>query len=184
MTRAVGTIALRGNAARGFVGTTDRGFIDILGNAGGVELGTFAANGTSTDSLFRVSDGDVGSFTVLRFESSDLLVGFRPVKGSDTTLAPSAANWSVTNQKIGAFTTTAPFDPADPADSASFVDSYVVAAILGTVSLSGVYPTDPSAAAFRAGAGATAKGTVTVHGGPALAPGDADRAFHFLGLLG
>jgi hypothetical protein len=187
VSRAVGTFALKGNAARGFVGTADDAFIDVLGSAAGVGLGTFTATGTSTGSLFRVSDGDVGSFTVLRFLSSDLLVGFRPVKGSDLTLAPAAANWAATNHKLGAFNTTAAFDPADPADSASFRDSTVVAAILGTVNLSGVDPADPTATAFgvafRSGAGAAAKGTIK-KGGVTLAPGAADGQFHYLGLPG
>ena len=90
-TRSVGTFSLKGNTARGFVGTADRAFIDILGNSAGIGLGTFTATGTISNSLFRVSDGDVTSFTVLRFVGSDLLVGFRPVKGSDLTLAPAAA---------------------------------------------------------------------------------------------
>ena len=38
--------------------------------------------------------------------------------------------------------------------------------------------------AFRAGAGAAAKGAVTVGAGPALSPGHADHAFHYLGLSG
>jgi hypothetical protein len=189
VSQAVGTFSLKGNVARGFVGTADRAFVDILGSAGGVGLGTFSGTGTSTNSLFRVSNSDVGSFTVLRFLSSDLLVGFRPVKGSDLTLAPAAANWSATNHKIGSFTTTAPFDPKDPADSASFQNSTVVAAILGNVTLSGVNPTDPTATtfgvAFRTAAGASAKGVVK-KGGVTLTPGPSatDGQFHYLGLPG
>ena len=61
-----------------------------------------------------MSDGDVGSFTVLRFMSSDLLVGFRPVKGSDLTLAPATANWSPTNHTIGAFNDDGPVRPGGP----------------------------------------------------------------------
>src|SRR5439155_21043838 len=48
VSRAVGTFALKGNVARGFVGTADRGFIDILGSAAGVGLGTFTGTGTAT----------------------------------------------------------------------------------------------------------------------------------------
>jgi hypothetical protein len=187
VSQAVGTFTLKGNTARGFVGTTDRGFIDVLGNASGMGLATFTGSGTATNSLFRVSDGDVGTFTVERFRSSDLLVGFRPVKGSDLTLAPAASNWSATNHKLGAFTTTAAFDAADPDSSASFTDSTVVAAILGTVSLSGVNPDDPTATAFgvafRTGAGAAAKGVVK-KGGVTLAPPTADQEFRYLGLPG
>jgi len=185
VTHHVGTFALKGNAGRGFAGTTDRGFIDILGNAAGVGLGTFSATGTSTNSLFRVSDGDVTSFSVLRFVSSDLLVGFRPVKGSDISLAPTGANWSATNHRIASFKTTAPFSVADPDDSASFVDSNVVAAILQNVTLTGVNPATANSTkfglAFRTTGGSA--GTVIIEGAIEL-PGFVDGQFNFLGLAG
>lgn len=185
--QSVGTFTLKGNPARGIAGSADRAFIDILGNAGGVGLGTFTATGTIANSLFRVSDGDVDSFTASRFLGSDLLVGFRPVKGSDITLAPPAANWAATNRRIRNFVTTHSFDVSDPADSASLADSTVVAAILGTVSLSGVDPDEPDTTAFgvafRAGAGAAAKGVVK-KGGATLSPGAADGRFNYLGLPG
>jgi hypothetical protein len=188
VSQSVGTFKLVGNAARGFAGTAERAFIDVLGAAAGVGLGTFTATGTVTGSLIRVANGDVTSFTALRFASSDLLVGFRPVKGSDLTLPPLTANWSATNHKIGAFTTTAPFSPADVADTASFVDSDVAAAILGNVTLSGVNPVATATAfgvAFRTSAGAAAKGTVKINGAAAaLTPPAADGEFHYLGLPG
>ena len=63
----------------------------------------------------------------------------------------------------------------------------MVAAILGSLTLSGVDPTDSEATAFgvgfRTGAGAAAKGTVKL-GGATLAPGAADGQFHYLGLPG
>lgn len=184
-TRAVGTFALKGNAARGFVGTADRAFIDILGNNAGVGLGAFTSTGTLTNSLFRVSDGDVTSFTALRLRSTDLLVGFRPVKGSDISLAPTAANWSATNRKIGLFKTTATFSATDPENSGSFDDSNVIAATLGTVSISGVDPTDPNSTkfgvAFRATGGSA--GSVSI-AGSSKAVGFVDGQFNFLGLPG
>jgi hypothetical protein len=184
-TRAVGTFALKGNAVRGFVGTSDRAFIDILGNSAGVGLGTFTSTGTLTNSLFRVSDGDVTSFTTLRMESSDLLVGFRPVKGSDISLAPVAANWSATNHKIGVFKTTAPFSATDPVDTGSFDDSNVVAATLGTVSISGVDPTTINSTkfgvAFRTTGGAA--GSLSI-AGVSKAVNFVDGQFNFLGLPG
>jgi hypothetical protein len=191
VSQAVTTFALKGNTGRGFVGTADLAFIDLLGAAGGVGLGTFTASGTVTDSLFRVSNGDVTSFTVLRFSDSDLLVGFRPVKDDDVTLSPSAANWAATPHKIGTFKTTAPFSAMDPTDSASFVDSDVVAAVLGSLTLSGVNPvaTDLTTfgVAFRTSAGASAQGTVKINGSAtALTPGATatDGQFHYLGLPG
>jgi hypothetical protein len=183
----VGTFTLKGNAGRGFAGTADVAFIDILGSVAGVGLGTFSATGAVSNSLFRVSNGDVTSFTVQRFISSDLLVGFRFVKGSDVTQAP--ANWSGINHKIVAFKTTAPFSAADLSDSASFVDSNVVAAILGNITLAGV---DPAAAnstafgvAFRTSAGLGAKGVVKINGSAAaLTPPATIIKFNYLGLNG
>jgi hypothetical protein len=181
----VGTFSLKGNTARGFAGTTDLGFIDVLGETGGVGLGTFTATGTASNSLFRVSDGDVNSFSVLRFVSSDLLVGFRPIKGSDISLAPLPANWTATNHRIGSFKTTAPFSATDADDSASFVDSNVVAAILQNVTLTGVNPAATNSTkyglAFRTTGGSA--GTVIVEGAIA-APGFVDGQFNFLGLPG
>jgi hypothetical protein len=187
-TNSLGSFAVKGNTGRGFAGTVDAAFVDILGSSAGIGLGTFSSTGTITNSLFRVSDGDVTSFSTLRFVDSDLLVGYRPIKGSDITLAPAAANWTVTNHKIGSFTTTAPFDVTNPTDTASFANSTVVAAILGTVSLSGVDPVDPTATtfgvAFRTAAGASAKGTVKKDGGAVLAAPTVAGQFNYLGLAG
>ncbi len=189
VTQSVGTFTLKGNAARGFVGTTDRGVIDILGNAGGIGLGTFSATGTASDSLFRVSDGDVTSFTAQRLISSDLLVGYRFAKASDITAAPTAANWSATNHKIGTFKTTAAFDATDVTDSASFVDSNVIAGILGSITVSGVNPAtlDSTAfgVAFRTSAGAAAAGVVKSDGSAvALTAPAISGQFNYLGLAG
>lgn len=185
VTRDVGTFNLKGNTARGFAGTADRGFIDILSNLAGVGLGTFSATGTANNSLFRVSDGDVTSFSVLRFASSDLLVGFRPVKGSDISLDPVAANWSVTNHRIGSFKTTAPFSATDADDSTSFVDSNVVAAILQNVTLTGVNPASTNSTkyglAFRTTGGSA--GTVIIEGAIET-PSFVDGQFNLLGLPG
>jgi hypothetical protein len=189
VTQSIGSLTLKGNTARGFVGTTDGAFMDILGNAAGVGLGTFSGTGAVTKSLIRVSDGDVTSFTALRLVSSDLLVGFRFVKASDLTQAPTAANWATTNHKIGKFATTAPFDLTDLEDSASFVDSNVVAAILGSITIAGVNPEALNATAFgvafRTSAGASAGGVVRTDGvaAPLVAPAS-DGQFAYVGLAG
>src|SRR5262249_3379104 len=71
VTQNVGAFALKGTAPRGFAGTMDRGFIDVLSHStAGIGLGTFTASGTLSNSLIRVSDGDVTSFTALRLVSS------------------------------------------------------------------------------------------------------------------
>jgi hypothetical protein len=188
ISQSVGTFTLKGNAGRGFVGTADLAFIDLLGASAGVGLGTFTASGTVAKSLFRVSNGDVTSFTALRFSSSDLLVGFRFVKGSDITLTPAAANWTATH-KIGTFKTTAPYSSSDVTDSASFADSNVVAAVLGNITLSGINPVTTNATtfgvAFRVSAGLTAQGTVKINGAAtSLTPPFPSGQFHYLGLAG
>jgi hypothetical protein len=187
ISQSVATFSLTGNAAKGLTGTADDAFIDLLGAAGGVGLGTFTASGTVSNSLFRVANGDVTSFTVLRFSDSDLLVGFRPAKDADITLG--AAAWDMTNHKIGTFKTTAPFSMSDATDSASFDGSDVVAAILGNVTLSGVDPTATNVptfgVAFRMNGGA--QGTVKTNGSAtALKPGAManDGQFRYLGLGG
>jgi hypothetical protein len=78
------------------------------------------------------------------------------------------------------------FDATDD-DSASFVDSNVIAAILGTINLSGVNPTtlDSTAfgVAFRTSAGGA--GLVKIDGAVlALVPAAANGKFNYLGLAG
>jgi hypothetical protein len=187
ISQSIGSITLKGNASRGFVGTTDNVLIDILGASNGVGLGTFSATGTATNSLFRVFDGDITSFTAQRLVSTDVLVGFHFVKGSDITAAPVAANWAAANHKIGSFTTTAPFDATEASDSASFVDSNVIAGILGSINISGVNPATIKSTtfgvAFRTAAGASASGTVKVAGTALTAP-TTNGQFDYLGLAG
>ena len=187
--QAIGSLTLKGNAARGFVGTADGAFIDILGSSSGVGLGTFTASGTVTNSLIRVNDGDVTSFTVGRMVSSDLLVGFRFVEADDITATVTAGLWTATNHKIGSFKTTAPFDAADVEDSASFVDSNVIAGILGTINITGVNPDTIKSTAFgvgfRTAAGAGAAGTVKTDGAAtALTAPATNGQFNYLGLAG
>jgi hypothetical protein len=186
-TQSVGTFAVKGNAARGFTGSVRLGFFDILGYNAGVGIGKFTASGNVTDSTFRVSDGDVTSFVVQRFEDSSLLVGFRPVKDNDLTATATAANWSATNRKIGLFQTTAPFNVTDVDNSSSFRNSNVFAAILGTITLSGVDPTEDDTTAFGIGfrASSAAGGTVKINGSAtALTSPFVDNEFNYLGLSG
>ena len=134
-----------------------------------------------------MSDGDVASFTVLRMESSDLLVGFRFDKSSDITATVTGAQWAATNHKVGTFKTTAPFDATDVADSASFVDSNVIASIIGSITVSGVNPDTINSTAFgvafRASGGAA--GTVKTNGSAnALTPPFTSGQFRYLGIAG
>jgi hypothetical protein len=120
----------------------------------------------------------------LRFASSDLIVGFRFSRGDDMS---QSGTWSATNHKIGSFTTTAPFSPVDPTDSASFSDSNVIAAILGNVTLSGVDVASGNSTSFgvgfRASAGASAKGVLKI-AGVLESPPFNNNKFDYLGLLG
>ena len=189
VTQNVGTFTLKGNSSRGFTGTTDAGFIDILGNSGGIGIGTFTASGAATNSLFRVNDGDVTSFTALRLISTDVLVGFRYDKASDITATTTTAQWTATTHKLGTFKTTAPFDATDVTDSSSFVDSNVIAGILGSITISGVNPDTLNSTAFgvafRTSAGAAAAGVVKTNGSAtSLTPSSASGQFHYLGLAG
>lgn len=189
ISQAIGSITLKGNAARGFVGTADNAFIDILGSSNGVGLGTFTATGAVKNSLIRVSDGDVGSVTVARMVSSDLLVGFRLDDLSNITTATTGAQWTATNHKIGSFKTSAPLIAGDVEDSASFVDSNVIAGILGSVSITGVNPDTLNSVAFgvafRASAGSGAGGVVKIDGSTtALTEPSTSGQFNYLGLAG
>jgi hypothetical protein len=124
--------------------------------------------------------------------STDLLVGYTFVNGSDITATPTSAQWSATNFGIGSFTTTAPYSAADVPDSAAFVDSNVIAAILGKITISGVNPSTTAATtfgvAFRASAATTdpaAVGVVKINGdATALTAPEINGQFNYLGLAG
>jgi hypothetical protein len=194
---SVATWSVVGNVNTGLVGNVEGSLITILGNTTlitglgtipNVGLGTFSATGTVENSDFDISNGNVTSFTVGRFFGSRLLVGFRIPKGIDVTVPPDATNWASTNRKIGLFKTTALFSPLDPADTASFADSVVVAANLGTVSIAGLTSTVPASSqtitfgvAFRQ-TGGTA-GSLTIQGTTHAAPFQTG-AFRYEGLAG
>jgi fibronectin-binding autotransporter adhesin len=188
ITQTIATITVKGNAHRGFAGTVDDAFVDLLGTGTkGNALGTFSATGAATASLFRASAGNVGSFTIGKMISSNLLVGFTPSNNSDIGAGTTSANWAAQNLKIGSFSTTAPFSSADASDSASFVDSNVIAAELGSITLSGVNPVDASGTSFgigfRTSTGSTAGGTLKVAGTILTAP-ETNGQFDYVGLLG
>lgn len=188
VTNHIGSMNLTGHVKRGFSGSVDNTFIDILGNLNDVGLGSFNAKGTVSDSTIRVSNGDVTSVTVQRFASSDLLVGFRFVRDSDiaaTSMSP-VETWYNGDHRIGSFTTTAPFDVEDE-DSASFIDSNVVAAVLGKITINGVSQESRNSTtygiAFKTSAGTSAQGVVKVNGATvALMPPPTMGEFMYLGL--
>ncbi len=169
LSTSVTSVKITGNAGRRLMGNFDDGFMDVIGNAANVGLGSFTATGNVSSSLFNVANGNVTSFIVTRFLQSDLLVGFRLEQLGDIAAAPMTDDWSTVNRTIGTFKTTGLFSAESP-QTASFSGSDVVAAVLGNISLSGVLGSpgsEPGAVentgiAFRSSAGTGAKGKVTV----------------------
>ncbi len=134
----VGTWKLLRNTALGLSGNMTGSTITLLGNLfnpnqNQVVLTTFSAAGTVQSSTFNVT-GNVTSFVVGKFLSSNLYVGYVPATTLDV---PGTFTGTF---KIGTFMTTAtPVAPGvpDPATDA-FMDSEVVSARVGTVRLTGV----------------------------------------------
>ncbi len=165
---SVTNVKITGNAGQRLTGNFGAGFMDVIGNIGNVGLGSFSATGNVSSSLFSIADGNVTSFIVTRFAQSDLLVGFRLEELGDIAAAPAMTDW-LGDFTIGTFKTTALFS-ALVQQTASFSGSDVVAAILGTISLSGVLGSpgfvsgvvENTGLAFRGSSGPKAKGTVTL----------------------
>jgi hypothetical protein len=182
-TFSVSAFKVTGNSALGLTASVHNGFLDIIGNIGNVGLGTFSAAGAVTNSTFNIADGSVTSFTAGRFRDSQLLVGVRlPVQGDLTLGTPT---WDAVNRSIGTFTTTAPFNASDVADTASFASSTVVAANLGTITLAGIDPHAGPALAFGVAfrAQSAAKGMVKINGSAtALTSPFTLGQFHYLAL--
>jgi hypothetical protein len=181
-TRVLSAMNVTGQPARAIAGNVTDSLLTIMGNAANVGLGTFVAQGTVENSTFQVTDGNVTSFTVGKFLDSNLYVGFRPDSTLDLT---QAGTFGLTDRTIALFKTTQAFDPADP-DSVSFHNSFIVAADLGTITLSGVQTDADRPTIFGVGfeTGGTA-GIVKANTGAGLvtltAPFASD-AFTFRGL--
>ncbi|HEV7405648.1 MAG TPA: hypothetical protein VGO11_22075, partial [Chthoniobacteraceae bacterium] len=133
-TRVLSAMNVTGNTARAIAGNITDSLLTIMGNNAGVGLGTLLAQGTVSNSTFQVTDGNVTSFTVGKFLDSNLFVGFRPNSSLDLT---QGGVFGATDRTIGLFKTTQAFIATDP-DSVSFHNSNIVAADLGTITLTGV----------------------------------------------
>jgi hypothetical protein len=189
--QSVAAWSVVGNINTGLAANVTGGQVTILGNQAGVGLGTFTAGGMVSGATFNITDGNVTSFTVGRFFSSQLLVGFRLPSAIDLTATPATSNWDTTNRTIGLFKTTATFSASDVTDTASFRDSDVVAASLGTITIAGLDPNLPVGAAtsgtiffglgFRSTGGSA--GTASISGTPRTAPFQSG-AFRYQGLAG
>lgn len=182
-TRSLGTVTVTANTALGFSGDIDFSKFVLTGNNAGVALATLTATGRVEDSLFLVSAGNVNSFTAAGFLSSSLLLGYRIAAPGD--ISAGVGVW-LGNFKLGSFKTTAPFSAADPDNSASFRQSFVVAQRLGVIALSGVdtsvtdSPVLQFGVGFRTAGGAA--GTLTING--VLQAQGIDGDFSYVGLAG
>jgi hypothetical protein len=169
VTQFVQAVTVGGNPATGLAGIANDLQLDVLGSSKGTGLGTFtAANGVQSSTI-DVAAGNVGAVSVGAFLDSYLLVGAMLPNATDPHGSPPIFSGTFS---IGSFRTTAPFDPTDPADSAAFQDSTVLAATLGTVVLSSVDPVPVARSGvvsfglfFKPGTGG---GSVTVNGSKTL----------------
>jgi hypothetical protein len=133
-TRALSAMNVTGQPARAIAGNVSDSLLTIMSNKANVGIGTFTAQGTVENSTFQVTDGNVNSFIAGKFLDSRLYVGFRPDSVLDLT---QSGTFGLTDRTLKLFKTTQAFSPTDP-DSISFQDSFIVAADLGTITLTGV----------------------------------------------
>ena len=131
---SIGTIHITGNAAAGFSGDWDDSNLNLTGSAnpGQVALKKFTVKGAVVDSTFHIQAGNVTSFVVGKFLSSNLYLGL-------PTGSLTSGNFTG-NFKLGTFKTTAL--PSVPevvdANTVAVVDSEVCASRFGIVRLSSV----------------------------------------------
>jgi len=166
-TNSIGTFAVVGNATHFIAGSLANAQITIMGNAAGVALGTFTAAGAVKSCDIQVTSGNVTSFTSAFFKQSALFVGYSTV--DITSITDAVNNQQFTNWEgtfsLGTFKTTAVFNNADPADSAGFQNSDVVAGRLTTITISGLNSQSAATSigiGFRNSSGA--HGTLTING--------------------
>jgi hypothetical protein len=187
---SIGTFNVTGNANAFLAGNMDDSRINLMGALAGVALGTFKATGTLFLNRFQITSGNVTSFTTAFFKESFLAVGYRLVDFAnlfgDTANNQTSVNWEG-NFTVGSFTTTAMLS-SDVLHSAGFQTSGIVAAKLGTISLSGLNPTslNPLVSSFGVGfrtAGGAA-GTLKINGVVKPNPTTVAPNFKYGGLAG
>jgi hypothetical protein len=120
--------------------------ITILGTNGkGAGIDKFTGGGQVYQCDVQVTGGNVNSFQCSAFVNSGLFLGYRlvdPLTIIDPLNNQASSNWEG-NFKLGTFKTTAVLNTATQATraaTAGFQTSDVVAASLGTITLSGVSP--------------------------------------------
>jgi hypothetical protein len=128
--------------------------ITAEGNVGGVGLGTVTVNQKVINSDFDVAGGNVTAMTVGGVFGSHVLVGAHTAAYDNIVAATAAANWDTlagVTFTMGSFKTTGLFDPTNVLDTANFRDSFLVAQRLGTVAITGLDPSVPSATTISGG---------------------------------
>ncbi len=141
VTNSLATLLVKGNPAASLAGSVAGSLFTVIGNAGAGKtgIGTVTVTGTVADTSFNVFNGNVSAVTVGAFTSSALLVGFHAVAAGDITEDPVSSAWNPVNFSLSSFKTTGPVvTPSSPAPAATFTDSLIVAAKLGTITLPGI----------------------------------------------
>src|SRR5262249_39557659 len=148
--------------------------ITAKGNVAGVGLGTGTVKQKVVNSDFNVAGGNVTAMTVGGIFGSHLLVGAHTAAYDNIVAATAAANWDTlagVTFTLGSFKTTGLFDPTDVLDTANFRDSFLVAQRLGTVVITGLDPSVPTATAISGGSPAATFGVAFRGTPPGGAPG-------------
>ncbi len=192
VTNSLTTLNVRGNAAASLAGSVADSLFTVIGNsgAGKTGIGTVTVTGTVSDTSFNVFNGNVSSVTVGAFTSSALLVGFHAVAADDITEDPVNSAWNPVNCSLSSFKTTGPVvTPSSPALAATFTDSLIVAAKLGTITLPGINTTLPDGSptltfgiGFRKST--SGSGTATIEGSIRTPGFNKNNVFFYRGLGG
>ena len=190
------TISIAGNKTFGLAGSLEFSDITFLSaSAAAVALGTFSAAGAVEGTTIQVTGGNVTSFTAAAFLGSNLYVGYAIADPldifNDAASDQTGPNWEG-NFTLGTFKTTAVLNLNDVPDSAAFQSSNVIAAKLGTITLTGLNPTPRSfnggspvttfAVGFRQSA--ATHGTLIISGVTQPPPPVAKGSFNYFGLGG
>ncbi len=192
VTNSLTTLNVAGNTSASLAGSIAGSLFTVIGNAGTGKtgIGTITVTGTVSDTSFNVFNGNVSSVTVGAFTSSALLVGFHAVAADDITEDPVNSAWNPVNFSLSSFKTTGPVvTPSSPALAATFTDSLIVAAKLGTITLPGINTTLPDGSptitfgvGFRKSTGGS--GTATIEGSVRSPGFNKNNVFFYRGLGG
>jgi hypothetical protein len=192
VTNSLTTLNVKGNAAASLAGSIASSLFTVIGNSGATKIGigTVTVTGTVADTSFNVFNGNVSSVTVGAFTRSALLVGFHAVAGNAVTQDPVNSAWNPVNFSLNSFKTTGPIvTPSSPPLAGTFIDSLIVAAKLGTITLPGINTTLPDGSptltfgiGFRKST--SVSGTATIEGSVRSPGFNKNNVFFYRGLEG